>query len=101
TAQNAWAADNLRCLQFFPRAFTIRSRLFRKWLLYYSHQEKKEVLHMKSLKKWSLVIALALVVASVGGYCYMNQPAQAESAGSETATYYSVADIAEQVRPAV
>ncbi len=56
---------------------------------------------MKSLKKWSLVIALALVVASVGGYCYMNQPAQAESAGSETATYYSVADIAEQVRPAV
>ena len=56
---------------------------------------------MKSLKKWSLVIALALVVASVGGYCYMNQPAQAESVGSETATYYSVADIAEQVRPAV
>ena len=56
---------------------------------------------MKSLKKWSLVIALALVVASVGGYCYMNQPAQAESAGSETATYYSVADIAERVRPAV
>ena len=62
------AGEFLRCLQFFPRAFTIRSRLFRKWLLYYSHQEKKEVLHMKSLKKWALAIALALVVTSVGGY---------------------------------
>ena len=49
--------------------------------------------------KWSLVIALALVVASVGGYCY--EPARAgRSAGSETATY-SVADIAGKLRPAV
>ena len=56
---------------------------------------------MKSLKKWALAIALALVVTSVGGYVYVNHPAQAESTESGSAAYYSVADIAEAVRPAV